>query len=394
LYPMLDSLRSRSVAYHADTVAHRRHLHQNPELSFAEYDTAQYVAQVLTGYGLSCEEGVAGTGVVALIEGRNPESRCIALRADMDALPIVEANDVPYKSQRTGVMHACGHDAHTASLLTVARLLNESKAEFEGTVKLIFQPGEEKAPGGASQMIAAGVLGAPAQPQAILGQHVQPFMPVGTIGFREGTAMASADEIYFTVHGKGGHGAMPERCIDPVLITSHLIVAVQQIVSRRANPKLPSVLSFGRVIAEGATNIIPNSVAIQGTFRTLDVDWREDALIKIASLAKGLVESMDGRIDINIVRGYPHLKNDPALTRKMRARAEEYMGKANVIDLDLWMAAEDFAYYTHHIPGCFYRLGTGNQARGITSSVHTPTFDIDEAALAHAPGLMAYLALG
>jgi amidohydrolase len=391
---MLETLRNRSAAYHADTVAHRHHLHSHPELSFVEHNTARYIAETLTAYGLSPQTGIAGTGVVALIEGKNPSSRTIALRADMDALPITEANNVPYRSQNTGVMHACGHDAHTASLLTVGRLLQELRTEFEGTVKLIFQPGEEKAPGGASLMIKEGVLSNPTKPEAIIGQHVQPFLPAGTIGFREGIYMASADEIFFTVRGKGGHGAMPERCIDPVLITSHLIVAMQQIVSRMANPKLPSVLSFGRIIADGATNVIPNYVEVEGTFRTLDEQWREEAVVKIANLARGLVESMGGIIDINIVRGYPHLKNDVDLTRKTRALAEAYMGKENVVDLDLWMAAEDFSFYTHHVPGCFYRLGTGNVERGITSGVHTPTFDIDESALAHAPGLMAYLAIG
>jgi amidohydrolase len=304
------------------------------------------------------------------------------------------ASRMPAASKSVSMTLGCGHDAHTASLLTVGRLLNEFKDQFEGTVKLIFQPGEEVAPGGASLMIKEGVLEAPAKPQAILGQHVQPFLPAGTIGFREGIYMASADEIYLTIHGKGGHGAMPERCIDPVLITSHLIVAMQQVVSRMANPKLPSVLSFGRVIADGATNVIPNLVEVQGTFRTLDEAWREEAVAKIASLATGLVESMGGKIDVNIVRGYPHLKNDVELTRRTRTLAEAYMGKENVVDLDLWMAAEDFSFYTHHVPGCFYRLGTGNVARGITSGVHTPTFDIDENALLYAPGLMAWLAVG
>lgn len=391
---MLDQLRSRSAALHADTVAHRHHIHQHPELSFQEFETCRYVAETLTAYGLHPQVGVAGTGVVALIEGRNPNIRTIALRADMDALPIHEANEVAYKSRRDGIMHACGHDVHTASLLTAARLLHELRDQFEGTVKLIFQPGEEKAPGGASLMIKEGVLQGPAKPQAIIGQHVQPFLPVGKIGFREGIYMASADEIFFTIHGKGGHGAMPERCIDPVLITSQLIVAMQQVVSRMANPKLPSVLSFGRVIADGATNVIPNSVYVEGTFRTLDEVWREEAVVRIEKLARGLVESMGGRIDIDIVRGYPHLKNDPALTQHTRALAEAYMGKENVVDLDLWMAAEDFSYYTQEMPGCFYRLGTGNEAKGIVSGVHTPTFNIDEDALIHAPGLMAWLAVG
>ncbi len=391
---MLSLLRDRSAALHADTVAHRRHLHQHPELSFAEHATCRYVAEALQAYGLQPEAGIGGTGVVAVVEGRNPASRVLALRADMDALPIVEANDVPYRSQNPGVMHACGHDAHTASLLTAGRLLHELRDAWEGTVKLIFQPGEEKAPGGASLMIKEGVLAGPAKPQAILGQHVMPYLPAGTVGFRSGMYMASADEIYMTIHGKGGHGAMPERFIDPVAITSYLLVALQQLVSRQANPKIPSVLSFGRVIAEGATNVIPNSVEVAGTFRTLDEAWREQAMLNIERMATGIVESMGGRLELNIVRGYPHLKNDPELTARSRALAEAYLGPENVVDLDLWMAAEDFAYYTHQVPGCFYRLGTGNEARGITSGVHTPTFDIDEDALRHAPGLMAWMAVG
>jgi amidohydrolase len=289
-------------------------------------------------------------------------------------------------------MHACGHDAHTASLLTTARILNELKGELKGTYRLIFQPGEELVPGGASLMIAEGVLENPA-PVHIMGQHVMPLLPAGTIGFREGMYMASADELYVTVRGKGGHGAMPETCIDPILMASHMVVALQQVVSRMASPKIPSVLTFGKFVGGTANNIIPNEVKLEGTFRTLDEAWRSEAHIKMKKLAEGLVESMGGACEFRIERGYPFLKNDPEVTRAARAAAEAYVGTENVVNLDLWMAAEDFAWYTHKVPGCFYRLGTGNVARGITSGVHTPTFDIDEASLAIGPGLMAWLAV-
>ncbi|MCU0445819.1 MAG: M20 family metallopeptidase [Microscillaceae bacterium] len=374
----------------------RRHLHQHPELSFQEFQTAQYVAQKLKSYGLSPQEGIADTGLVVLIEGQNPTCRTVALRADMDALPIVEANDVPYKSQNTGVMHACGHDAHTASLLGSSLILSQLRPHFEGTIKLIFQPGEELLPGGASLMIQAGVLensGNVPAPKSIIGQHVMPLLPVGKIGFREGLYMASTDELYVKVKGKGGHGAMPENCIDPVLITSHIIVALQQVVSRIASPKMPSVLSFGKVIANGATNVIPNEVYLEGTFRTYDETWRTQAHQKMKKIAEGIAEAMGGACEFDIQRGYPHLKNEPELTRRLRGFAEDYMGIDNVVDLDLWLAAEDFAYYSQQIDACFYRLGTRNEARGIVSGVHTPTFDIDEQALEIGAGLMSWLAL-
>ncbi|MDP3466804.1 MAG: M20 family metallopeptidase [Daejeonella sp.] len=376
---------------HGNVVENRRHLHANPELSFYEYQTSAYVAQKLDELGIKYKK-MANTGLVAIIKGEKPSDAVVALRADMDALPIVEANEVPYKSKNPGVMHACGHDAHTSSLLGTAKILTELKNEFGGTVKLIFQPAEEKLPGGASMMIKEGVLENP-KPDAVIGQHVMPLIEAGQVGFRSGKYMASTDEIYVTVHGKGGHGAQPQQNIDPVLITSHIIVALQQIISRVADPKTPSVLSFGKVIANGATNVIPNEVYLEGTFRTMDEDWRGRAHEKMKKMAEGIAEAMGGSCDFNIVRGYPFLINEEKLTAEVRAYAEDYLGKENVLDLDIWMAAEDFAYYSQVSDACFYRLGTGNKERGITSSVHTPTFDVDEESLKLSTGLMAYIAL-
>lgn len=391
---MMDTEKVKELAssYLNDTIATRRHLHMHPELSFHEYNTSEFVWKELDKIGISDKKKMANTGIVALVKGKNPQKKTIALRADMDALPIVEANDVPYKSKNEGVMHACGHDAHTASLLGAARILNELKENFEGTVKLIFQPGEEKLPGGASMMIREGVLNDPA-PAGIIGQHVMPLIDSGKVGFRSGIYMASTDELYIMVKGKGGHGAMPHLNIDPVMIASHMMVALQQIVSRNANPIMPSVLSFGKVIANGATNVIPNEVYIEGTFRTLDEKWRDDAHRKILHMATAVVEGMGGKVEFEIRKGYPALVNNPELTASSRKAAETYLGKENVLDLDIWMAAEDFSFYSQQTKACFYRLGTRNESRGITSSVHTPTFDIEEKSLGIGAGLMAWLAL-
>ena len=387
-----DRIKSLAQAYKQEVIDLRRHLHSHPELSFKEFQTAAFVAEKLKAIGITEIESKATTGWSALIKGKNPDKKVVALRADMDALPIIEANEVPYKSQNPGVMHACGHDAHTASLLGAAKILHEVRDQFEGTIKLIFQPGEEIIPGGASLMIKDKVLENP-RPQYILGQHVMPMIPAGKVGFRSGLYMASADELYLTIKGKGGHGAMPETLIDPVLISAHLLVALQQIVSRVANPKIPSVLSFGRVEAMGATNIIPNEVKIQGTFRTLDEVWRAKAHEKMRQIAEGIVQGMGGQLDFEIRKGYPFLKNNPELTARSVAAAQTYLGVENVLDLDIWMASEDFAYFSQEIDGCFYRLGTRNEARGITSGVHTPTFDIEEEALEIGAGLMAWLAV-
>src|ERR1700754_1239561 len=306
-----------------DVLANRRHLHSHPELSFEEVETSAFIAKKLDELGIGWER-MADNGLVALIKGEKPSDKVVALRADMDALPILEANDVPYKSQNEGVMHACGHDVHTSSLLGTAKILTELKAEFGGTVKLIFQPAEEKLPGGASLMIKEGVLENP-KPQAVIGQHVMPLIDAGKVGFRAGKYMASTDEIYVTVRGKGGHAAQPQQNIDPVLIAAHILTALQQVVSRFADPKTPSVLSFGKVIANGATNVIPNEVYLEGTFRTMDEKWRNEAHIKMKKLAEGIAESMGGSCEFNIMRGYPFLINEEKLTRATRSHAEDYL---------------------------------------------------------------------
>ena len=387
----LATIKRWSLHLHEENIQMRRHLHAHPELSFQEFNTSRFIEEKLESYDIPFSK-IAGTGLMALIKGKNPDKKTVALRADIDALPIVEANDVPYKSTVEGVMHACGHDVHTSSLLGTAKILQAVKENFEGTVKLLFQPGEEKMPGGASLMIKEGALKNPA-PENILGQHVMPLIPAGKVGFRSGMYMASTDELYFTVKGKGGHGAMPEINIDPVLITCHIIVALQQVVSRNCDPKVPCVLSFGKVIANGATNIIPDEVKVEGTFRTMDENWRAEAHKKMVKIAEGIAEAMGGVCEFTVLNGYPFLKNDPQLTERAKQHAIDYLGEENVVDLDLWMAAEDFSYYSQQIPACFYRLGTRNEERGIVSSVHTPTFDIDEKALEIGSGLMAWLTL-
>jgi amidohydrolase len=388
---MKQKIQDLSAQIYPDVLSFRHHLHAHPELSFKEFETATFIKEKLSAWGIEFTS-MANTGVVALIKGAIPSEHVIALRADMDALPIQEINDQPYASKVDGVMHACGHDVHTASLLGTAYILNQLKNEYGGTVKLIFQPGEELLPGGASIMIKEGVLQNPA-PQAIIGQHVMPFIPAGKVGFRSGIYMASTDELYVTVKGKGGHGAQPHQNIDPVLITAHLIVALQQIVSRNADPRLPTVLSFGKINANGATNIIPGEVKLEGTFRTFNEDWRKEAHALMKKMAEGIAESMGGTCDFNIMHGYPFLINEPNLTASARGFAEDYLGADNVVDLDMWMAAEDFAFYSQVTNACFYRLGTGNTAKGTTHSVHTPNFDIDEDALKISSGLMAFIAL-
>ncbi len=389
---MQEKIKQLSKLYFEETVATRRYLHQHPELSFQEVKTGKYIAERLSDLGIKHVHGVAENGVVALIEGKNPTSKVIALRADFDALPIFEANDVPYKSQNEGIMHACGHDAHTASLLSVAKILNEIKNDFEGTVKLIFQPAEEKLPGGASIMIKEGVLQNP-EPQLIIGQHVYPIMSAGKVGMRSGTYMASTDELYITVKGRGGHGAMPHDCIDPVVMSAQIITTLQQIVSRHADPTIPSVLTFGKINSiGGATNVIPNEVKIEGTFRTMNEEWRKEAHKKMKKIAESIADAMGGACEFRIEKGYPVLKNNEIVTEKVRAIAQDYLGEENVEELPIRMTAEDFAYYSQQIPACFYRLGTKTKDK-VATPLHTNTFDIDENSLENSIGLMSYIAV-
>lgn len=386
-----DTIQTLAQSIFSEVVANRRHIHANPELSFLEYNTSAFIKGRLDDLGIDWQE-MANTGIIALIKGAIPSDNVIALRADIDALPITEVEGRSYGSKNEGVMHACGHDVHSSSLLGTAKILQSLKDQFAGTIKLIFQPGEEKLPGGASIMIKEGVLENPA-PQAIVGQHVMPLIEAGKVGFRSGKYMASTDELYVTVKGKGGHGAQPQQNIDPIVITAHIITALQQIVSRIADPKMPTVLSFGKIIANGATNVIPNEVKLEGTFRTFDENWRMEAHQKMKKMAEGIAESMGGSCDFEVANGYPFLVNNEALTGKVKSYAEDYLGKENVVDLDMWMAGEDFAFYSQITDACFYRLGTRNEKQGITASVHTPDFDIDEKALSLSTGLMAYIAI-
>jgi hippurate hydrolase len=370
----------------------RHHIHSHPELSFEEYATSAFIRQKLDEFGVSYRADVAGTGVIALIEGKNPSKRTIALRADIDALPIHEANHVPYKSKNEGVMHACGHDVHTTCILGATKILQQLKDEFEGTVKVLFQPGEEKHPGGASLMIKDGALENP-RPDAILGLHVQPSMETGKLGFRAGKYMASADEIYITIKGKGGHAAQPHLTTDTILVASHLVVSLQQIISRNNDPFSPSVPSICAFNGGFTTNVIPSEVKLMGTFRAMDETWRFKAHTLIKKQATELAHAMGAEIDIEILVGYPTLYNNETVTAQARSLAEDYLGTAHVEDTEVRMGAEDFAFYSQVVPACFFRLGTGNKARGITSGVHTPTFDIDENAIEIGMGAMAYLAI-
>ncbi len=386
---ILDLIKERAVQLLPEIISIRRMLHEQPELSFQEFRTAAFVGEILGKYGIPFKSGIAGTGIVAEIQGVNPSRQTLALRADMDALPIQEKNTTSYCSKNAGVMHACGHDAHTASLLGAAKILHEIRHEFEGTVRLIFQPGEEKLPGGASLMIKAGVLENPV-PSAILAQHVFPSMETGKVGFRKGMYMASTDELYLTVKGKGGHAAMPEDYINPIYIASEILRELNLAFS--TNTPAPTVLAFGRFVAEGATNVIPAEVKIEGTFRTLDEKWRAQAHAKMIALAEKTAVRMKGECIFEVRRGYPFLVNEEAITERAIACAKTYLGTANVEELPLRMTAEDFAFYSQQIPACFYRLGTGNKEKGITSGVHTATFDIDEKSLSIGAGLMCWIA--
>lgn len=387
-----EQIKSIAKTLYPEIVEIRRHLHANPELSFEEYNTSNFIQHVLNNYQIEYSKGWVKTGIIAHIKGKNPNKKTIALRADMDALPILETSTSSYASSKPGVMHACGHDVHSASLLGTCYILQQLKEEFEGTIKIIFQPGEEKLPGGAKLLIEEGGLKNP-DATLIIGQHVFPEMQVGKVGFRPGTYMASTDEIHITIEGRGGHAALPHQYDYTTMAAATLMVNCNEVFEKLKGENEKAVLAFGKIMAEGATNVIPPQVSIQGTLRCLNEAFRmniHDALIQQANL---IADKFGCHVQMNIMKGYPVLKNNEAITQACIQYATDYLGKDDVMHLDLRMTAEDFAYYSQQIPSCFYRLGTGNKAKGITSPVHTPTFDIDEEALEIGSGLMAYLAI-
>ncbi len=385
-----EKIKELARQYKEEIIGIRRHLHAHPELSYEEVETGKFIRDTLEKWNIPHDYPVAGNGIVAYIKGKEG-GQVRAIRADIDALPIKEENEVSYKSKHDGVMHACGHDVHTSCVLGAARILHDTKDMWKGEVKVFFQPAEEKLPGGASLMIKEGVLENP-KVEYIVGQHVHPPLESGKVGVKSGAYMASADEIYLTVKGKGGHAALPQDVIDPILISSSILLALQQVVSRKSIPNVPNVLSFGKINSVGgATNVIPSEVKIEGTFRTMNEEWRKEAHDHIRRIAEKTAESMGGACEVDIRVGYPCLVNDERVTGEFREKAEAYMGKDGVVELPLRMTAEDFAYYGHKVPGCFYRLGTGNKEKGIESPVHTPTFDVDEDSLEWGMGLMAWV---
>jgi hippurate hydrolase len=388
---MIERIKAEAEAIFKEVQAIRHQIHAHPELSFQEVETAKFIAEKLQFWGIPYEAGIAGTGIVALIKGKNADSKCIALRSELDALPITEANEIDYKSKNIGVMHACGHDVHSSCLLGAAYILNNMRNEWEGTVKLIFQPGEEKNPGGASLMIAAGVLENP-KPEAIYALHVYPHLPCGSLGFRSGQYMASTDEIYITVKGKGGHAALPHLTIDPIAISAQLICNLQQIVSRKSNPLMPTVLSFGKIAGGTTTNVIPDKVEIEGTFRTMDEEWRYRAHQLIKEIAEDSCKAYGAEAEVTISVGYPVVYNDPKLTVDAENKAKEYLGHDQVKTLNLRMTADDFSFYGQHIPACYFRLGTSRNDEEFITPVHNAKFNIDENAMKIGTGMMAWLA--
>ncbi len=375
-------IRERSEAIFEKVIAYREHMHMYPELSYQEFKTMEYVSSILTKLGIEHKTGVGTTGIVGIIRAdhHTEEMKCIGLRADLDALPIHEENDITCKSKNDGIMHACGHDVHTAILLGAAEIIHELRNDLPVPVKLIFQPGEEKNPGGATLMLKDGVLENPPVSEMI-ALHVFPDMEVGKVGFKDGIYMASCDEIHFTINGKGGHGATPNQCIDPIMIGANIVTQLQQIVSRKCDPKIPCVLSFGHFEALGATNIIPSKAHLKGTFRTMNEAWRAEALELIEKQIKLIAEGSGATVDLEISKGYPYLENDPEVTGKLRSKSIAFLGQDLVEELPIRLTSEDFAFYSHEVPVCFFRLGVRNEEKGITHGVHHPRFNIDNEAL-------------
>ena len=383
---MITKIKQLAESIFDEILSIRRHLHKIPELSFKEHKTSAYIKSVLITWDIHFTEDIADTGIIVLLKGNNPSSKTIALRADFDALPIFEENEVDYCSENNGVMHACGHDAHTASMLGAIKILNTLKKEWEGSMKFIFQPAEEMLPGGAQQMIKEGVLESP-KVEKMFGQHVFPDLEVGKVGFRPGKYMASTDELHITIKGKGGHAALPENYNSPLLAAAKLITALDEFSKKEKDR--PCVLAIGLIEGLGSTNVIPEKVNIKGTLRALDEDFRMKTHEKMLVIASSIAETYSLTIDFDIRKGYPCLVNDEAVTKKSISFAKEYIGAENVIDLPIRMTAEDFSYYSQKVPSCFYRLGTANKSKGIIHGLHTSRFNIDESSLKVGMGLMA-----
>ncbi len=381
-HELKEFLSTKVSAIYEKIKGYREHLHQNPELSYKEFNTMEYVAAKLKEIGIPYEKGVAGTGIIGIIRSskHSENQACIGLRADLDALPIQEQNTASYKSKVDGVMHACGHDVHTSILLGAAEILFELREDLEHPVKLIFQPGEEKNPGGASLLIEAGVLENP-KVKEMYALHVFPELEVGKLAIRPGLNMASCDELHLEIIGVGGHGAMPEKCINPILIGSEFIIEAQNIIHKSCPKEVPCVISFGHFDALGATNVIPERAEIKGTFRTMNEEWRGKAAILLMDLANNLENKYKGNVNLIVSKGYPFLKNDEELTEKLKTKFESFFGPEKIEGLALRMTSEDFSFYSQTIPVCFFRLGVGNKEKGIIYSVHHPKFDVDSACL-------------
>jgi len=388
---MKEQIQLLTAKYQKYVVECYHHLHAHPELSFHEFETAHFIESELSKMGIPYRAGIGGTGILGKIEGRNPLKMVIALRADIDALPVCEEVEIPWKSTNENVMHACGHDAHTVSLLGAAQILKELRNDFEGTILLVFQPGEEKAPGGARLMLEDGVFDE-LEPELILGQHVSVDYPTGTMGFLSGMIMASADEIHVKIHGKGGHGALPHLCNDTVLAAAQTLVALQQVRSRLCHPLTPMVLTFGRFVALGAQNIIPNEVQLSGTFRTSDEKWRAEAKEHIRHIITETAAAYGCTAEIDIPDGYPCVVNNETITNKARTFASEWVGEPNIRTLEVRMTSEDFGFFTQKYPCTFYRFGVKGEVNANTGGLHSSTFQIDEKALETGMGGMAWLA--
>jgi amidohydrolase len=367
--------------YYSLAQACREHIHQYPELSFEETKTSAYIQNLLSNWGIAFEIQATGTSIIATVSGTNEHSHCIAFRAELDALPILETTEAAYQSKHAGVMHACGHDFHTGTMLAAAKFLQEHREEWQGTVKFIFQAGEEKDPGGASVLINEGLLDQEPKIQAMFALHVYPSLPAGMVGTRAGVYMASADEVYITIKGKGGHAAMPHQCIDPIVIGAHVLLGLQDIISRKRNPIDPTVLTFGKIAAGTKGNIIPDSLQLEGTLRCMNETWRTECHHLITACAQQIARSFGADAEVNILVGYPCVHNDEALTKKATEILSGSFGAEHVSALPLRMTADDFSFYSHLIPGCYIRIGTSSSDGSANSSgVHTSTFDIDKGA--------------